>query len=203
MTVLLRTLALLLLLVLLLPLLTACGKGPELEDLMPTLRALLDDATLLNDVMLGDGAPRGELAFSGYYFVDDTWVAETGIGSVAELKEACRRVYTDEVCEILFRKALTTDSETLADYRDRALDGGLLILAEREGWYSGTQCTYLTEEAELLESKPGSCRIRIPVRVEKEGEQPILRTLTLPLVRGEGGAWRADKLTLVSYDTEN
>lgn len=188
----------LLLLVLCLPLsLLSCHSVTE-EEVLPAARALLESAALINDTMIGEGAPRGEGGFEGYDFVSEEWGEETGIYTVSDLRAAVLSVYTEEVAEILFRKALTTSHEVLADYRDRAAPGrGLLILSEREGWYSGETREYLYDTMVMTASSSDTATVTVDVRISAENIEAQIRTLTLPLVRGADG-WRCDKLTYIA-----
>ena len=123
---------------------------------------------------------------------------ETGIDTVANLRAAVLRVYTPEVADILFRKALTNGHEVLADYRDRPAPGrGLLILGEREGWYEDVVLEYLFDTMKMTSSERNAATVTLDVLVAHEGEEAQRRTLTLPLVRLADG-WRCDKLTYLA-----
>lgn len=187
-----------LLLVFLLPLsLLSCRRASE-EEVLPAARALIERSELVNAILIGEGAPRGDGGFEGYDFVSEAWMEETGIYTVADLRAATLAVYTPEVADILFRKALTNNDEVLADYRDRAAPGrGLLILCEREGWYSGEVREYLYDTMVMTASSSRTATVTLDVRITAEGAEAQTRTLTLPLVREEDG-WRCDKLTYIA-----
>ena len=193
-----RRLLPLLLLLALLPLsLLSCG-GAGAEEVLPAARTLIEQSVAINDMMIGEGIPRDGEAFDGYDYVSEEWMEETGIYTVADLRAAVLRVYTPEVADILFRKALTNGHEVLADYRDRAAPGrGLLILGEREGWYEDVELTYLYDTMQMTESRKNEATVTLDVLVARRGEEAQRRTLTLPLVRLADG-WRCDKLTYLA-----
>lgn len=193
-----RRLLPLLLLLALLPLsLLSCG-GAAAEEVLPAARALIEQSVAINDIMIGEGAPRDGEAFEGYDYVSEEWMEENGIHTVADLRAATLRVYTPEVADILFRKALTNGHEVLADYRDRPSPGrGLLILGEREGWYENVSLEYLYDTMQMTKSQKNSATVTIDVLVGRVGEEKQRRTLTLPLVRLSDG-WRCDKLTYLA-----
>ena len=192
------------LLTLILPLIS-CGGGdlplPTAEEVTAAAKELLLRSVAVNTVFLGDGIPATEEAFEGYLVCDEEYCQERGLTSVEALREAAAAVYTEEVTEILYRKALTTNDEVLADYRDRALGRGLVVLADREAWYRDTTHDYLTESLLVGEITRDTAKVTVRVRITPEGKPPQERTLTLPLVRTEEG-WRCDKLTCISYDDD-
>ena len=187
-----------LLLILLLPLsLLSCRAATE-EEVLPAAQALIEQSELINDLLIGAGAPRGEGGFEGYDFVSEAWMEEHGIYTVSDLRAAVLTVYTPEVSDILFRKALTTGDEVLADYRDRPAPGrGLLILSEREGWYGGETREFLYDTMVMTASARSTATVTVDVVITAEDGEAQTRTLTLPLVREEDG-WRLDKLTYIA-----
>lgn len=189
----------LLLLLSLLPLSLLSCRRATAEEVLPAARALIERSLLINDIFIGEGAPRGDGGFEGYDTVSEEWTEQTGITSVAALRAEAEAVYTAEVCDILYRKALKNDHETLADYRDRPSPGhGLLVLSEREGWYRDVVLEYLYDTMQLTDSAADTATVTLTVLVGHEGEERQERTLTLPLVRQEDGTWRCDKLTYVA-----
>lgn len=188
-----------LLLLLLLPLSLLSCRAATAEEVLPAARALIEKSVLVNDIFIGVGAPRGEGGFEGYDFVSEEWMEKAGLFSVADLRTEAETVYTPEVCDILYRKALTNDHDVLADYRDRAAPGrGILILREREAWYEGVSCEYLFDTLQMTEASSDTATVTLDVLVSREGGETQTRTLTLPLVRLKDGTWRCDKLTYVA-----
>ena len=183
----------------------SCGGSQEppatAEEVSAAAKELLLRSVAVNTIFLGDGIPATEEAFEGYLVCDEEYCQERGLTSVEALREAAAAVYTEEVTEILYRKALTTHDEVLADYRDRALGRGLVVLDDREAWYRDTTHDYLTESLLVGEITRDTAKVTVRVRITPEGKPPQERTLTLPLVRTEEG-WRCDKLTCISYDDD-
>ena len=186
-------------------LLLSCGGSQEppatAEEVSAAAVALLDRSLLVNSIFLGEGIPTSGEAFDGYMYADTEYCREMGVESVAELCLLAAEVYTPEVQDILYRKALTTTEDTLADYRDLAVGRGLYVLSTREAWYKDTVHEYLTDTLLVTAIQKDTATVTVRVRITPEGKTPQERTLTLPLVRGEDG-WRCDKLTCISYDDD-
>ncbi len=195
-----RRLLLLLMLLLLLPAsLLSCGDPVTEEEVLPAAEALVRASQLLNTVYLGEGIPTGDIAFDGYRYADEAFCREHGITSIAALRAATEAVYTPAVADILYRKAFTTDEDSLGEYREGA-SGGLYVLGARESWYENTVHEYLFDTMRMENATKTGATVSITVRITPEGKEPQERQLSLPLVKGEGG-WRCDKLTYVAYDT--
>lgn len=190
-----------LLLLLLLPLsLLSCGDVPTEEEVLPAAEQLIRASLLLNTVYLGEGIPAGEVAFGDYSYADKSFCEQNGLMSVAALKEKTEEVYTAEVAADLYRMFLTTDSETLGDYRDLPTAGeGLYVRTARTGWYRDMTHEYLFETMTLEDSSKSGATVSLTVRITPEGLEPQERRLSLPLVLGEDG-WRCHKLTYIAYD---
>ena len=184
-------------------LLASCGARPTLDELAPRLDEIFRDAALLNEIYLGDGIPTDEReGFGEYLFADSDFCEEHGLSSVADLVALTERTYTKGAADVLYRKALVTSLEGLGEYRDRTPGPGLLVLAEREAWYTRTSFSYLTDTLTLTETGRRYAEVSLEVVITPEGKPSVTRTLTLPLVLGEDGVWRADSLTYLKYDIE-
>ena len=199
-----RLFSILLSALMLLSLLVSCGGGKPpatAEEVGAAARTLLERSVLVNSIFLGDGIPTEGEAFDGYLYADEEYCREKGIDSVEKLCLLAAEVYTAEVQDILYRKALTTTEDTLADYRDRTVGQGLYVLATREAWYEDTVHEYLTDTLVVTSVGADTATVTVRVRISPKDKPPQERTLTLPLVKGDSG-WRCDKLTCISYDDD-
>ena len=200
-----RTLSLLLLLAVILSILMlpSCGGGAAvgLEELRTLLPSLLEKAELVNLILIGEGIPTEQDGFDEYLFGDEAWCKSHGIASVADIRRMTEEVYTAATADILYRKALSTDDKVLGDYRDRVIGDGVLVLKTRQGWYEDTENEYLLDTLTLEAATAKTAVVTLTVGVTKGDEPRQERTLRLPLVKGDDGVWRCDKLTYVAYDS--
>ena len=188
------------LLLLLLPAtLLACGEPVTAEEVLPAAQRLIEDSLLLSEIYLGEGIPTGEVAFENYRYADEEFCREHGITTLAALRERTLAVYTAAAAEFFFRKAFTTDDNSLGEYRDGA-SGGIYVLEDREVWYENTEHEYLFDTMRMENAAKASATVILSVRITPEGKEPQVRELRLPLVKTEDG-WRCDKATYVAYDT--
>lgn len=194
-----RLISLLLLLLILPASLLSCGDPVTEEEVLPEAERLIRASVLINEIYLGEGIPTGAVAFENYRYADEAFCRENGMETVAALRERTLAVYTPAVADILFRKALTTDDNSLGEYRDGA-SGGLYVLDTRECWYENTAHKYLFDTMRMESATKTGATVKITVQITPEGKEPQERELSLPLVKTEEG-FRCDKLTYVAYDT--
>ncbi len=202
-----RSVALLLSLLLLLPL-TACGKGADYvteEEILPVARDLITRSVPINIAFLGDGIPvaEGAIAIGKYYPTDEAWLAAYGITSLDGLKAEAEAVYSAPLVAILYEKAFP-EGNVYYDYQERSITQGkgILILAEREpmlSWYRGVTHEYLFDTMRLTDAGTDRAKVTLDVKVTKGGEVRT-HSLELALVLTEGG-WRCDTFTPVAFQT--
>ena len=202
-----RRLALILILCLvLMPVLTACGEDEAVtaEEILPVARALIERSVLANDVMIGGGPPKGDLAFGEYYHVDQEWQSRYGIDSVEDLLSYVASVYTTTWYDRLYEWTITKDGVEPPDYQNRGAPAtGLLVYAGRSGRYDDTTVyEYLYDTMTMTASTANTATVTLTVRITPDGCTPQERELSLNLLYTQDG-WRCDKLTYVAYDASS
>ena len=204
-----RLALILVLLLVLLPTLAACGEGEAVtaDEILPIARALIERSVTVNTAMIGDGVPTGSEAFGEYIYADRAWESKHSVRSVEDLLTLTASVYTTAVYDVLYRDVITKDGVEPPDYQNRAKtdtnpEGGLLVHKDRRGWYENTVHEYLFDTMALTAAGEDHATVAITVRITPDGKAPQERKITLPLVRTEDG-WRFDKLTYVAYDNSS
>ncbi len=195
-----RTLALVLLLLVIPSLLVGCGgAAPTDEEIKALASDLIADSLFPNETFLGDGIPVGEHAFDDYWYADEDWMREHDTYTVEALVAAAEAVYSPEVAEMLTRFAALGSQEELPHYRNRTVEEGLLVLKTHPAMFRGLSFEYGTDGMTVEEKSADRAVVSLSVLVRREGKEAQEKTLRLPLVRGEDG-WRLDKLTYVAYE---
>lgn len=203
-----KRLALILTLVLvLLPILAACGGGGAAvtaDEVLPVARTLIEKSVLVNTIMIGDGFPTGNEAFGEFLYGDRAFEDEHNLHSVEDILTLTASVYSTPIYTVLYDDVITKDGVLPPDYQNRAVtdtnpSGGVLVHRDREGWYKDTTHEYLYDTMTMTAASQDAATVTLTVRVQPEGYEPREKEISLNLIRNETG-WRLDKLTYVAYD---
>lgn len=208
----LRSVSCLLVSLLALTLLSACG-GTDTEMLLDRARELIPQAVELDRLLYVDGIPvstGGEASSGGYVDADAEALASLGFRSVSDIKTRMREIYTERYVRNTERSALFSSvfSEGQAvtpayaiDVYDKDVFQGVRVLTERSEVLRMDRTSYDLATLAVTSAAKKSAKLSVLVTVtNKDGEsQTRERELTLSL--DTDGVWRLDSGTCMKYRT--
>lgn len=190
---------------LLLPMLFACG-GESDEVILAEAKTLLAKSAVVNALCFGEGlAPVAEGGFSsgGYTEADAASLEKYGVASVADIRALASAVYSvaaiDQLEQIIF---VPVQSEGgFASYRRYydAQDGERAVLMVKREYTPVARGEVRYENIRVAENGRNRAKILVDITVTDGERSRTLKDESFSLRREEGG-WRLDTLTYASVD---
>lgn len=168
-----------------------CGsKAPADAEISAVVQERVNASFELNEIYFGEGLQADVLRASvgNYQYVSE----ESPYQSIEQIKEATKRVFSSEYCELLFSNAFSGINEKgvgilYARYVEK--EGELMVNSKLESLLDGER-TYHFDTLKVLK-KSGK---KITVEVQTEDQSGTKLTVTLKLVN-ENGTWLLDSPT--------
>ena len=187
---------------------TSCDRSYDEAVVKAAARDLLEKSTLVNDIFYGVGLPYDDmnpsLASGKYKPASDEYLSSIGVSNIQGLKSLAKEVYTDELCEIIFKntfepvKDSSGDIVIFARYSERVTETSsyILVYSDLTPAYEN-EVEYLYDTVKVLYSDNKYIYISIDVDVSR-GEKTQRKTLSVSLVI-EDGKYKIDTPTYTTY----
>lgn len=207
-----RSLALLLLSLLALTHLPACGEV-EPEVLLARARELIPQAVELDTLLYVDGIPvpaGSEASGGGYIDADAEALASLGFRSVSDIKGRMREIYTERYVRNTERSALFSSvfsegqavtSAYAIDVYEKDVFQGVRVLAERSEVLRMDRTSYDLGTLTVTSVAKKSAKFSVLVTVTNEDGESQTREKELTLSLDTDGVWRLDSGTYMKYRT--
>lgn len=191
---------------------TSCAQKNRIydpEQVKQALTPLLTESAWLNEVYYGSGIPTEEdgVCAGTYREASGAYLEQHGIGSLSDLKERTRAVFTEEVCRQIFSTRLSSaggDSGVIFYTRyyqsegDTAQGGGKLMVDTRATPLLSGTAQYLTDTLRAVRAEGEEIVLCVSVQLST-AQDTQKRTLTFRAVQQQNG-WRISSPTYISYN---
>jgi len=166
------------------------GGGPEDSEIRTTVESLVADAAPLNEIYFGKGLPSDILrpGVGNYMYIS----SDAEYGSIEQIKEATREIFSAEYSEILFENAFSGTNEegigiNYALYAEK--NGELMINSKAERMITGTRIYHFDTIKVIKKSSE-----TVFVEIDTEDDSGAAAKVKLKLV-SEDGKWLLDSPT--------
>ena len=188
--------------------LVSCDRTYDEDEVKAAAQVLLENSKTVNEIFYGKGLgydEESELTYGIYSPADEEHLAALGVSNTEGLKTLTKRVYTNELCEIIFSTRLSsvkdTDGEVkeLRRYYDGKFGDSTVIMVYTEAFVNyDNDIDYLYETLTVMGADGEYINIEVDVLLTSiYGETRTVRA-EFSLLEEENG-FRLDTLSFVKY----
>jgi hypothetical protein len=191
----------------------SCAKKPTDDELISEAKELLEESFSVNEIFYGAGldceAQSSHEAAKKYLKVSPDALAELGASSIEDLRTLVKKVYSEELCELIFSTKLSSvsDGSTIAGYAEYIeVEGVVFVHAERKDYINAESEADL-DSLRVVEKSADNCRLEFDLTLtqrDRHGKDipTQKRTKQFSLKKDSEGNWKLDSLTFVAWDDE-
>ena len=188
--------------------LVSCDRTYDEDEVKAAAQVLLENSKTVNEIFYGKGLgydEESELTYGIYSPADEEHLAALGVSNTEGLKTLTKRVYTNELCEIIFSTKLSsvkdTDGEVkeLRRYYDGKFGDSTVIMVYTEAFVNyDNDIDYLYETLTVMGADGEYINIEVDVLLTSiYGETRTVRA-EFSLLEEENG-FRLDTWSFVKY----
>ena len=189
--------------------LVSCDRTYDEDEVKAAAQVLLENSKTVNEIFYGKGLgydEESELTYGVYSPADEEHLAALGVSNTEGLKTLTKRVYTNELCEIIFSTKLSsvkdTDGEVkeLRRYYDGKFGDSTVIMVYTEAFVNyDNDIDYLYETLTVMGADGEYINIEVDVLLTSiYGESRTEKRVKFSLLEEENG-FRLDTWSFVKY----
>lgn len=190
---------------------TSCDRSYDEAVVKAAARDLLEKSTLVNDIFYGVGLPYDDmnpsLASGKYKPASDEYLSSIGISNIQGLKSLAKEVYTDELCEIIFKNTFEAVKDSSGDivifarYGERVTETSsyILVYSDLAPAYEN-EVEYLYDTLSVIGAEGDYIHIKIDVKLTSfDGLRSRIEHGAEFILLEEADGFRLDSLSFVKY----
>ena len=188
--------------------LVSCDRTYDEDEVKAAAQVLLENSKTVNEIFYGKGLrydEESELTYGIYSPADEEHLAALGVSNTEGLKTLTKRVYTNELCEIIFSTKLSsvkdTDGEVkeLRRYYDGKFGDSTVIMVYTEAFVNyDNDIDYLYETLTVTGADGEYINIEVDVLLTSIYGEPRTDRVKFSLLEEENG-FRLDTWSFVTF----
>ena len=155
---------------------SSCDRSYDEAVVKAAARELLEKSNLVNEIFYGVGLPydssNSAVASGNYKPASEEYLSSIGVSNIQGLKSLAKEVYTDELCEIIFKTTFESVKDSSGDivifsrYAERITEtrSYILVYSELAPVYEN-EVEYLYDTLSVIGAEGDYIHIKIDVRL--------------------------------------